>query len=390
MSYFRIIRNLTFSITIRYLGIFLLIGFIYTIFIPNPFWWGILGYPMSFLLMWFVIFQAVKDGVKKLSPEALSIIEKRVGILSVIVAFITIVLWLVAGFLSRIILVLTIFPGWISPIDLTGSTFLLPTSFQQVVMRSYVGLKEFLIQFFGAFVFLAVLIGYQLNKKVEIKSEFNYNIVLIFLFVSVFAMIAAQSVYLYHYFAVFAKPAFNKINEKIEPTTLPEVKLNTEDWSQYHNEIFGITISYPENWTYKESIASDLSEFKVYFYPEDGADGFSEETPHITLWGKEGVRVESIPTTPGQPSQHTDLNGNRWIFHDQHSFKHPGFRESFAIVDLAYPSNPDKTVRRSYDSSIGYTKYSNVGRDTSYGIEIYIIEESLEYGDILEAMVSTY
>jgi len=34
--------------------------------------------------------------------------------------------------------------------------------------------------------------------------------------------------------------------------------------------------------------------------------------------------------------------------------------------------------------------YSNVGRDTFYGIEIYITEESLEYGDILEAMVSTY
>ena len=388
MSYLQTIRKLTFSITIKYLGIFLLIGFIYTISPPNPFWWGILGYPISFLLMWFVVFLAIEDGIKKLPPEAFSIIEKRIGILSVSVAFITIILWLITGFLTRLILVLTISPGWISAIDLTGSTFLLPTSFQQVAMRTYAGLKEFLIQFLGAFVFLTALIGYQLNKKTEIKSKLNYITILTLLLVGVFAMIATQGNYLYHYFTVFAKPAFEKT--EYFQSALPEVKLNTGNWPQYHNETFGITISYPKNWTYKESIASDLSEFKVYFYPEDRADGFSEEIPHITLWGKEDVRVESIPTTPGQPSQHTDLNGNRWIFHDQHSFKHPGFRESFAIVDLAYPSNPDKTVRRSYDSSIGYTKYSNVGRDTSYGIEIYIIEESLEYGDILEAMVSTY
>lgn len=81
--------------------------------------------------------------------------------------------------------------------------------------------------------------------------------------------------------------------------------------------------------------------------------------------GQEGVRVESISTTPGQPNQHTDLNGDRWIFRDQHSFKHPGFRESFAIVDLAHPFDPDKTARQSYDSSIGYTEYSNVGREHS-------------------------
>lgn len=388
MSYLRVIRNLAFSITIKYLGIFLLIGFIYTISLPSPFWWGILGYPISFLLMWFVVFLAIKDGIKKLPPETFSTIEKRIGILSVIVAFITIILWLITGFLTRLILVLTISPGWISAIDLTGSTFLLPTSFQQVAMRAYVGLKGFLIQFFGAFVFLVALIGYQLNKKAEIRSKFNYITVLALLLLGIFAMIVAQGNYLYHYFTVFAKPAFEKT--EYFQSTLPEVKLNTENWSQYHNEIFGITISYPENWSYKESIASDLSEFMVYFYPKDKTDGFSEETPHITLWGKEGVRVEVISITPGQPSQHTDLNGNRWIFRDQHTFKHPGFRTSFAIVDLAYPSNPNKTVRRSYDSSIGYTKYSNVGRDTFYGIEIYITEESLEYGDILETMVSTY
>ena len=388
MSYLQIVRKLTFSITIKYLGIFLLIGFIYTISPPSPFWWGILGYPISFLLMWFVVFLAIKDGIKKLPPETFSMIEKRIGILSASVAFITIILWLITGFLTRLILVLTISPGWISAIDLTGSTFLLPTSFQQVAMRAFVGLREFLIQFFGAFIFLATLIGYQLNKKVEIKSKLNYITVLILLLVGVFAMIVVQGNYLYHYFMAFAKPAFEKT--EYFQSTLPEVKLNTENWPQYHNETFGITISYPENWTYKESIAPDLSEFKVYFYPGDRAGGFSEEIPHITLWGKEGVRVESISTTSGQPSQQTDLNGNKWIFRDQRSFKHPGFRESFAIVDLADPSNPDETVRRSYDSDIGYTKYSNVGRDTFYGIEIYITEKSLEYGDILEAMVSTY
>lgn len=376
MSYLRVIRKLAFSITIKYLGIFLLIGFIYTISPPNPFWWGILGYPISFLLMWFVVFLAIENGIKKLPPETFSMIEKRIGILSISVSFITIILWLITGFLSRIILVLTISPGWISAIDLTGSTFLLPTSFQQVAMRDYVGLKEFLIQFLGAFVFLAALIGYQLNKKTEIRSKFNYITVLVLLLVGVFAMIVAQGIYLYHYFTVFAKPAFEKT--EYSQSTLPEVKLNTEDWSQYHNEIFGITISYPENWTYKESIASDLSEFKVYFYSEDRTDGFSEETPHITLWGKEGVRVKSIPVTSEQPNQYTDLNGNGWIFRDRHSFKHPGFRENFAIVDLTHSSDPNKIVRRSYDSSIGYTEYSNVGGDTFYGIEIYITILKLE------------
>lgn len=105
--------------------------------------------------MWFVVFLAIKDGIKKLPPETFSMIEKRIGILSVIVSFITIILWLITGFLTRLILVLTISPGWISAIDLiTGSTFVLSTSFQQVAMRAYVGLKEFLIQFLEPLFFL--------------------------------------------------------------------------------------------------------------------------------------------------------------------------------------------------------------------------------------------
>jgi len=152
-------------------------------------------------------------------------------------------------------------------------------------------------------------------------------------------MIAVQSVYLYHYFTAFARPA---LNEKIESTTLPEVKLNTKNWLRYHNETFGINISYPENWTYKESMAPDLNEFMVYFYPKDRTDSFSEKIPHITLWGKEGIQGESVPATSEQPSQQTDLNGNKWIFRDQRVFKHPGFRGSFAIVDLADPSIPTR------------------------------------------------
>jgi len=204
MSYLQIIRNLIFSITIKYLGIFLLIGFIYTISPPNPFWWGMLGYPISFLLMWFVVFLAIKDVIKKLPPETFSIIEKRIGILSVATAFIVITLWLITSFLSRIILVLTILPGWLSAIDLTGFTFLPPTSIQQIAMRAYIGPKEFLIQFFGAFIFLAALIKLIFNKKIEMKLEpSNYITLLLPLFLGFFAMLIIQGNYLYHYLRIF-------------------------------------------------------------------------------------------------------------------------------------------------------------------------------------------